>query len=143
MNGEIINSITGLHLVGYFYWDILLNILNCSMRTDGQHGAANSRFLQISRTRLKVQLYVQTSRFQPTSNFLRSVCVQLTPATDRQPPQSAYCLEPRPPAPCWTATAHLCHQVPATSHITHAVWTHCSSPCRNIWRRWTANCCDV
>ena len=30
------------------------------------------------------------------------------------------------PALCWTATtAQQCQQVPSTSHITHAVWTHC------------------
>ena len=59
------------------------------------------------------------ARSRKRKKLLSSVCVQLTPATDRQPPQPAYCLQPRPPPRCTATTAHLCHQVPATSHITH------------------------
>jgi len=45
--------------------------------------------------------------------------------TYRQPPQAPL-MPSAMPAPCWTATtAHLYHQVPATSHWTYAVWTHC------------------
>jgi hypothetical protein len=48
----------------------------------GRHDAANSLFT-ILRTCLTEHLHVLTSCFQRTCKFLSSVCVQLTPATDR------------------------------------------------------------
>ena len=58
--------------------------------------------------------------------FLSSVCPG--DAYYRRTATAARLLPSAAPALWWTATkAHLCHQVSAPSHITHAVWTHCST----------------
>jgi len=79
-----------------------------------------------AQTSLKVQLYVRIPCFQPTCNFLSSVCP--ADACYRQTATAARLLPSAAPTLSWTATkSHLCYRVPATSHITHAVWTHCST----------------
>ena len=46
----------------------------------------------------------------------------------RRTATAAHLLPSATPALSWIATkAHLCHRVNTTSHITHAVWTHCSA----------------
>jgi hypothetical protein len=72
----------------------------CCMSRDGRTGVTllTVAFRNFAKTS-KSTIALQTSCFLPTCNFLVHVCVQLTPATDGQPQQSAYCLQsPRLPS---------------------------------------------
>jgi len=69
----------------------------------------------IVRTNTLFSTYVQFSQFCVSSWCLLQTDSHSSPHTSAAP------------ALCWTATkAHLCHRVITTSHITHAVWRHCS-----------------
>ena len=144
---------------------IILNIFNCSMRTDG-------------RTNEKARMTLLTVAFRnfenaPTSTFTRTTILFSTyvqASLFRLCPVDAWYRHRSPIAtfscarPLLKATkTHLCHKDPAMSHRIHAIWTHCWSstirrrnicadrrvlqyctvPCRNIRRRWTANCYDM
>ena len=125
---------------------IILNILNCSMRTDGwtdrQAWRCQQSLFAISRTQLKVQLFVRISCFQPTCNFLISVCPVDT--CYRWPPQTAYCLQPRPPLLNCNKSTSLplgtYNVAPNTCSLN--TLQYCSGPCVNIQRMWKALTCN-
>ena len=126
----------------------------------GTHDDANSRFAQFWE---RTQQYNCTYEYLVSSrctifplSFLFSL--RLAPATDNH-----RSLVTAFSSSSWTQQKHITATGPATSHQTQDVWTHrwpctvpsrnicadqgvlqyCSALCRNIRRRWIANCCNV
>jgi len=127
---------------------IILNVLNCSMRTDGRTGVAlltvalrnfaNTPKSTIVRTNILFWTYVQ---FSQICLCPVDTCYRQTATAVRWLPSAA----PARPLLNRNNSTSLPSGSRTVAHNTCSLNTlqYCSGPCRNIWRRWTANCCDV